>query len=337
MRHLPEHWLRAGYKVCNLSNPLIRWIIPHISTQHGYGVTMKHSAEKAIQQHAEEQGITAGEVNASLLDSERGQLVDGEQPVATSPVNNPENAPAPTVPEAEQAECRKIGSNTAHEIEDARNASDSVAKALLLQRAQEFASRPNHVQFYLDGFAQGLTELHVKDSVVRARKSEAKAVVDAYAKTVTEKLEDARAKLEQCAGTYHEFITLAREIRGKTTNRPTGSKSVKQRLTDNEQERALELIRSMTAGQASDAAKLVAAHLFSMTDGEMAVLRMLDNVFMARLAMSTDSGISKWATDSRSRIYFILDAWEKSRPVTQVAQHTAPAIPEPATEQRLAA
>ena len=288
-----------------------------------------------VEQIAQDLGLTAGEVNALLTDAERAAITEtgGDTPIPGNAEQLAQSAPAPAVTEAEGKEAYGLGQETAKEIENARSASDAVAKELLLRRAADFATRPAVAQFYLDGFAQGLTELHVKDSVIRARKSEAKAVIDAYAKTITEKLDDARARMVTFSGTYHEFITLAREIRGKTTNRASGEKStVKQKLTETETERAKGLLRSMSAGQAAESAVLLGNHLFAMPDGEMAVIRMVANVYLTQLAMSKDVGVAKWAGDARDRAFAILDAWEKAKPGAQVQTATA-SIPAPAVQQ----
>src|SRR3990167_5820072 len=206
---------------------------------------------EVVEKLAEDLGITAAEANALLTEDERAEIDEAQGgPVVTNATQVEQHA-QPAITEHEQKRLHELGKETAREIESARSASDSVAKNLLLKRAQEFATEPAKAVLYLPGFEAGLKEAGCSDGIVKTRKTEAKAVVDAYARIVAEQLNDARDKLIAFAGGYHDFIMLAREIRGKRVTLGAGDKAKKVRLSETEQERAAGLLRNMSAGQAA--------------------------------------------------------------------------------------
>jgi hypothetical protein len=293
---------------------------------------------QTVEQIAAELNITAAEVNAMLSDAERAELGKeaGDTPVATSTQTVTDNAPASApvlVTDEDRKKLLDSGKATAHEIEQARSASDSVARTVLLARAAEVAAKPVQATIFLEGFGLGLLECGVKETVVKVRKAEAKAVLEAYSKTITENLTEARKELIEFTGGYHAFILACRMIRGTQGHKAPGTKAVKTRLNESESQRAKDLLHSMSAGQAADAAVVIGNHLLKMQDGELAMIRLVANVYLQQLALSEDVGIAKWASDSRERAIAILEAAEKARPVAQVSDHTAHGvipIPQPA-------
>src|SRR3990167_123046 len=159
---------------------------------------------EVVENLAEELGITAAEANALLSDEQRNEIAElnGEEPVRTATQTVTDNAPvtAPVISKEETERLQLVGKETAVEIEQARSASDSVARSVLLKRAEELATKPAHCAAFLDGFASGLVELGVKETIAKTRKAEAKAVLDAYSKTITANLTDARKALVEFTG-----------------------------------------------------------------------------------------------------------------------------------------
>jgi hypothetical protein len=292
---------------------------------------------KQVEELAAELGITAGEANALLTDDERAMVEKDNGTTAVHTNAQQINESAGVVMSAdEKGRLETLGRDTAIEIEDAKRASDSVAKSLLLHRAQELVAQPGSAEPFLTGFAAGLKFRGVPDGVIKSRKTDAKAVIDAYARIVRDHLDEAREKLVNFTGGYHDFIVLARDIRGRAPTKATGDRA-KRKLTATQEEKAIEYLKQMTPGQAASAAVVLESHLRGMPDGEIAVIRMLANVHLGPLTQSQDKGIAKWANDARDGAERILAAWEKSRTVRQVADHTAHgvlSVPQPAVAEQ---
>ena len=299
--------------------------------------------KNVVEEIAADLGITAAEASALLTDEERAEVgeQDGDTPVKTATQAVTDNAPVkgPILSKEVADQLLQAGKDTAKEIENARSASDSVARSVLLARAEEISTKPEQVVVFLDGFALGLTECGVKDSVVRVRKAEARAVMEAWSKTIADNLTDARKALVEYTGTYHDFITACRNIRGTKPHKVQGPR-VKTRLNESEADRVKELLHGMSAGQAADASVVIAAHVSRMPDGDLAMIRLVSNVYLQHLALSKDAGIAKWAGDARDRAMAILEAAEKANPQQPAADHTAHgiiAVPQPAVQQQAAA
>lgn len=297
---------------------------------------------ESVEKLAAELGITAGEVNALLTDEERAELQEqaGDTPVDTATASLESAAPVPVVP-AISAETvtrlTELGKATAHEIEDARSASDSVAKRVLVKRAEEVCGNLAEASAFLDGFALGLKDYGLSDGIVKSRKTEAKAVIDAYRKTISDNLTDARKALIEFTGGYHDFISKAREIRGPLgVRRAPGTHAPKSKLNESETQRAKDLIHTMSASQAMDAAVVVGNQLLKQQDGELSTIRLVANVYLQSLMVSKDVGIRKWATDAHERAMQILDAAEKAKPEKATVDNTAHgviAVPQPEVQQ----
>jgi len=299
-----------------------------------------------IEELALEHGVTAGEVNALLTNAERAEVNGAGAPIASNAQQL--EAAAPVSPVAAISDTERDatiaeGKETANEIENARNASDTVARTVLLARAEQYVGKVAHATVFLSGFEMGLKECGLTDGIVKSRKSEAKAVIEAYAKTIAENLAEAREKMEAFTGGYHAFITLCREVRKIGATTPTqapGDKGRKARLSDSEDVRARALLRSMSNGQATEAAVIIGSHIRSMPDGELAMVRLVANVYLSQLAMSKDAGIVKWATDSRERALVILAAADKAAGKDTASDHTGHGIismPSPVIVEKLAA
>ena len=300
---------------------------------------------EVVEKLAEELGITAAEANALLSDEERNEIAElnGEEPVKTATQAVTDNPPvkAPVVSKEDTERLQQEGKETAREIENARSASDSVARSVLLKRAEELATKPAHAAVFLDGFAAGLVDCGVKETIAVTRKAEAKAVLDAYSKTIADNLTDARKALVEFTGGYHEFIVKCREIRGVQAGRgrklQAGPKS---KLNESETERAKDLIHGMSVGQAMEASVVLGNQVLRMQDGELATIRLVANVYLQPLMVSKDVGIRKWATDSHERAIQILTAADKAKPQQDAHDNTAHGIipvPQPAVEQSIAA
>ena len=299
--------------------------------------------KNVIEEIAADLGITAAEANALLSDEQRAEVGEqgGDEPVKTATQAVIDNAPAeaPILSKEVAEQLLQAGKDTAKEIENARSASDSVARSVLLARAEEISTKPEQVVVFLDGFALGLTEYGVKDSVIRVRKAEARAVMEAWSKTIADNLTDARKALVEHTGTYHEFITTCREIRGIKPHKVQGPR-VKTRLNESETDRAKELMHGMSAAQAQEAAVVIGAHLLRMQDGEIATIRMVSNVYLQQLMLSKDKGIALWALETRERGLSIVAAYEKAKQQESQHDNTAHgliAIPQPAVQQQVAA
>lgn len=93
---------------------------------------------------------------------------------------------------------------------------DSVAskskRSILLASAKAHSNDDTHVKAILEGYAQGFAAKGMSDSTIRVRKTEAKAVYDAVAKTLVTG-ENLKA-LEKFEGEYNDFIAEARKLRG---------------------------------------------------------------------------------------------------------------------------
>ena len=298
---------------------------------------------ESVEKLAQELGITAGEVNAMLTDAERAEMQEdaGDTPVDTSTAAVESAAPVPAIPvisDADKQRLELLGKETAHEIENARSASDNVAKRILVKRAEEVCAKPEQAAIFLDGFASGLAECGLSDGIVRTRKTEAKAVIDAYRKTVTDNLTDARKALIEFTGGYHEFILKAREIRGPLGNKSKapGTHAPKSKLNESETQRAKDLIHTMSASQAMDAAVVVGNQLLKQQNGELSTIRLVVNVYLQPLMLSKDAGIRKWATDAQERALQILDAADKAKPEETTVDHTGHgviSVPQPEVQQ----
>ena len=306
---------------------------------------------ESVEKLAQELGITAGEVNEMLTAEERAAMQEdaGDTPVesqldgALGPDKAPATPVAPVVSKEDTERLQALGKETAHEIENARSASDNVAKRVLVKRAEEVAAKPEHAAIFLDGFASGLTEYGLSDGIVRTRKTEAKAVIDAYRKTVTDNLTDARKALIEFTGGYHDFILKAREIRGPLghKSKAPGTHAPKSKLNESETQRAKDLIHTMSASQAMDAAVVVGNQLLKQQNGELSTIRLVANVYLQPLMLSKDAGIRKWATDAQERALQILDAADKANIVTAASDNTGHgviSVPQPEVQtQQIAA
>jgi hypothetical protein len=229
----------------------------------------------------------------------------------------------PVISDADKARLITLGKVTAHEIEDARSASDTVAKRVLVKRAEEVGMKPAEASAFLEGLELGLLECGLKEGVAKQRKTEAKAVIDAYRKTITDNLTDARKALIEFTGGYHDFIVMAREIRGPLgVRKATGNKAIKSRLSEGESQRAKDLIHTMSAAQALDAAVVIGNQVLKSQGGELSTIRLVANVYLQPLMLSEDAGVRKWATDAYERALQILDAADKAKPEVTTVDHT---------------
>lgn len=200
-------------------------------------------------------------------------------------------------------------------IETARTQSDTVARAELLSVARELAGKADESKALLDGFAEELTARKLADGIVRTRKSEAKAVLDAWSKPAGDDVDGARKRMTEHAGGYHDFITLCREVRdGKPASERQGSneKGKRERLNDKEVARSKELVASMSIAQATETAQAVAARTFSLKDGEIAAIRLMQSTYLHQLMQSKDKGIATYAAECSERWLTIVTAHDKA-------------------------
>ena len=297
---------------------------------------------ESVEKLAAELGITAAEANELLTVEERAELQGqaGDTPVVTATGSMESKAPAAPVELVSKEDTERLetlGKATAHEIEDARSASDAVAKTVLLKRAEAVSGNVAHAAIFLDAFALGLKECGLSDGIVRARKSEAKTVCDAYRKTISDNLTDARKALIEFTGGYHEFILKCREIRGVTGKpKAPGIPAIKTRNTDSETQRVKDLIHTMNPSQAMDAAVVVGNQVLKAQNGELSTIRLVVNVYLQPLMLSKDAGIRKWASDAQERALQILDAAEKAKPQSASVDNTAHgviSVPQPEVQQ----
>jgi hypothetical protein len=95
---------------------------------------------------------------------------------------------------------------------DAEKKADDTKRVSLMKLAKAHSHNPESVTAILEGYATKLAELGYSDSIIKVRKSEAKAVFDAVGKT--EVSEFNTKALEKFEGNYNAFIDLARQLRG---------------------------------------------------------------------------------------------------------------------------
>lgn len=112
-----------------------------------------------------------------------------------------------------------FGYEMAEQMEDADSVAANTKRNILLNAASTY-SQKEQVDAILDGFAQYHKEQGANERQISVRRSEAKAVFDAVAKT---EISGANlAELENVTGGYHAFIDTARRLRdaGKVITTP---------------------------------------------------------------------------------------------------------------------
>jgi hypothetical protein len=105
-----------------------------------------------------------------------------------------------------------LGVTMANAFFDADKVATQSKRKVLLASAKAHAHDDTHVKAILDGYKQGFINHGMSDSSATVRRSEAKAVFEAVAKTIPS---GANLKsLEKFEGEYNAFIEKARELRG---------------------------------------------------------------------------------------------------------------------------
>lgn len=107
-----------------------------------------------------------------------------------------------------------------------------IARDVIMSAALTHAGDVTNSKAVLKGYQDGFINLGMSEGTAKTRKAEANAVFEAVA--MTEVSEANIKKLEEFEGSYHAFITLARELRG-VKQRSSGTRnSNKSKLTDSQ-------------------------------------------------------------------------------------------------------
>jgi len=121
-----------------------------------------------------------------------------------------------------QADFIALGGLLAHALIGADNQAFNVKRDTLLSMAQAHSGDVDAVKHILEGVATKYISEGYTENIAKARKSEAKAVFEAVAKTLL--TGDNVQLLKDFIGGYHDFIKYARELRdvGKESKETTG-------------------------------------------------------------------------------------------------------------------
>lgn len=180
-------------------------------------------------------------------------------------------------------ELQILGKDTARKFVDAAFTADTTQRSLLLSVAIAHCNDDQHIKVILEGFAEELKNEGMSDSIVRVRKSEFKAVFDAVSKTGVS--EENQGKLSEFKGTYHAFIDLCRELRGKT-ERSTGTRTrTKAELTAKQLEKVEDQLGNANTKQLAELGDSLATKIQKVASPQLAGLTTLQVIQSAALSL----------------------------------------------------
>lgn len=212
---------------------------------------------------------------------------------------------------------KALGAADAKEIEAKRAEGDAFARQRYIERAKELAGLPAGKD-WIEGYASTFSD--DKNNGTRKRvKSELTALFEAWVSPVSGTIDEARDKLENFAGGYHDWMALAREIRGKKgTGRPEGAFKVK--ATDADMKKIAETLPIMNPVQALDVRQKAVAAIAKQPNSEIAIIRSLISSDLALLAKSDDAGIRRIAEETIERFHGVLAAHDKEEEERKAAE-----------------
>lgn len=208
------------------------------------------------------------------------------------------------------------------------NAEGGMVK-LLTQRAEELLGNAEAQADWLAGYAEGFNS----PAVGKVRKSEAKAVLEAWAihqhtrkvqigqaATTAEgtkipaqygdKVKSGKDWITDCGTDYHAVIKMARDVRGKVAGSGDGARARK--LTDAQVQAFEEKLPMASASQAMEIAEKATHTIAKMVKSEIVYFRMIQRLCSEHLIKSADLGVQKAGKDISSICLLKIAAMEQA-------------------------
>lgn len=150
-----------------------------------------------------------------------------------------------------KAQLIKIGEKAANDFCNAIKKAETSQRGILITLAEKFAGNVEQANAVLEGYQQGFTQQY-GENTAKVRKSELNAVFKACA--ASEVSQYNLAKLKEFKGTYHAFISLARELQPKKAS--SGEKVHREKrtfkLTEKQEQQVEKLLESASPAQVSE-------------------------------------------------------------------------------------
>lgn len=145
-----------------------------------------------------------------------------------------------------EQQAHDMGINTAAQFVTADVKASQTKRQILIKAAGKVAHDDALIKQFLTGYEEGFVNAGQSEQTAAQRKTEAKAVILAFAATLVSG--ENAAKLEKFEGHYNEFISLARELKGKQ-NKGNNERRREPKLTAIQQDKVQDGIDKATPQQ----------------------------------------------------------------------------------------